>query len=111
MEKPEFKTLKSYSVDFGTRNFVELALKEAREGSEANQFISISKGYTDQEGRKHYKRSLGFAIDAEVVDFFIKTFPEIKKEVDKLGKPAKKEAKNEDKEEKAEKKPAKKKKE
>ena len=84
MERPEFKTIKSYSIDFGTRNFIELALKEASEGSETNRFISISKGYTDQEGRKHYKRSLGFATSAEVIDFFIKSFPALKKEVAKL---------------------------
>ncbi len=84
MEKPEFKTLKSYSVDFGTRNFIELALKEAKEGDETNRFISISKGYTDQQGNKRYKRSLGFAVNEEVIDFFIKTFPEIKEEISKL---------------------------
>jgi len=95
MDKPEFNTLKSYSVEFGTRNFIELALKEAREGDEANVFVSISKGYTDQEGRKHYKRSLGFAVDDSVIDFFIKSFPELKKEAAKVKKPAKKEAKEE----------------
>lgn len=89
MEKPEFKTLKSYSIDFGTRNFLELALKEAREGEKFNRFISISKGYTDQEGRKHYKRSLGFAIDEEVIDFFIDKFPEIKKEASQVKKSSK----------------------
>jgi len=91
MEKPEFNTLKSYSIDFGTRNFIELALKEAKEGDESNKFISISKGYTDQQGRKHYKRSLGFAIDDEVIEFFIKSFPDLKKEIAKLPKTDKKE--------------------
>ena len=84
MKKPEFKLLKSYSINFGTRNFIELALKEAREGDEVNQFVSISKGYTDQEDKKHYKRSLGFAISAEVIDFFIDSFPKLKKEIGKL---------------------------
>ncbi len=83
MDKPDFTTIKSYSVDFGTRNFLELALKEARQGDEANQFISISKGFTDQEGRKHYKRSLGFAVNTEVIDFLIKSFTELKKELSK----------------------------
>ncbi len=82
MDKPDFTTIKSYSVDFGTRNFLELALKEARQGDEANQFISISKGFTDQEGRKHYKRSLGFAVNNEVIDFLIKSFTELKKELE-----------------------------
>ena len=91
MDKPEFKVLKSFSIDFGTRNFIELALKEAREGDEVNQFISISKGYTDQENKKRYKRSLGFAIDIDVIDFFIKSFPELKKEIGKLPKVPKKE--------------------
>jgi hypothetical protein len=82
MKKPEFKTLKSYSADFGTRNFIEIALKEAKEGDKANKFVSISKGYTDEEGRKHYKRSLGFSIDSEIIDFLIKKLPELKDEVE-----------------------------
>ncbi len=100
MEKPEFKTLKSYTIDYGTRNFIELALKEAAEGEEANTFISISKGYTDKGGKKHYKRSLGFEVDEKVIDFFVKNFPEMKKELDKAPKPKKeKKAKEEKKEE------------
>lgn len=102
MEKPEFKTLKSYSIDFGTRNFIELALKEAREGEKFNRFISISKGYTDQEGQKHYKRSLGFAIDKEVIDFFIEKFPEIKEEASQVKKSSSEKPKKEEKKSKKE---------
>ncbi len=97
MEKPEFKTLKSYSINFGTRNFIELALKEATDGTEVNRFISISKGYTDQEGNKRYKKSLGFAVNEEVIDFLIKSFPELKEEIAKLPALPEKEDNSEDK--------------
>lgn len=86
MEKPEFKTLKSYAIDFGTRNFLELALKEAVEGGESNSFVSVSKGYTDQGGRKHYKRSLGFKVDAQVIDFLMKNLADMKTELEKMKK-------------------------
>jgi len=86
MENPEFKTIKSYSINYGTRNFIEVALKEAIEGDEVNKFISISKGYTDREDNKRYKRSLGFKVDEAVIEFFIKTFPELKKELGKTKK-------------------------
>jgi hypothetical protein len=107
MDRPEFKTLKSYSIEFGTRNFLEVALKSASEGKEENLFISISKGYSDQEGNKKYKRSLGFAIDNKVIDFLIKSLPELKKEIEKATKGKKPENKEEKKKE--AKKPAKKK--
>ncbi|MFA5406602.1 MAG: hypothetical protein WC307_04575 [Candidatus Nanoarchaeia archaeon] len=84
MENPEFKTIKSYQIDYGKSNFIEVALKEASESGEANRFISISKGYTSQTGMKHYKRSLGFEVNVEVIDFLTKIMPELKKEIEKL---------------------------
>lgn len=97
MEKPNFKTIKSYSIDYGTRNFIEVAVKKAGEGDEANIFFSISKGYTDMTGNKRYKRSLGFGIDEKVVDFLVDKLKELKKDVPKEKKEAKKEAKKESK--------------
>jgi predicted aspartyl protease len=91
MENPEFKTIKSYQIDYGKSNFIEVALKEATEGGEANRFISISKGYTSQTGMKHYKRSLGFEVNMEVLNFLEKIVPELKKEAEKLPAKAKKE--------------------
>ncbi len=82
MEKPEFTTLKSYSINYGTRNFIEIALKEAKTGDKTNSFISISKGFINNEDKKRYKRSLGFNIDKEVIDFFLKTFKELKKKLE-----------------------------
>ena len=75
VEKPSFQTIKSFAVDFGTRNFIELALKQTSEGG---QFISISKGFTDQAGNKRYKRSLGFAVNDKVISFLVDKLGELK---------------------------------
>lgn len=84
-ERPSFETIKSFSIDFGTRNFLEVALKKTSEG---NQFVSLSKGFTDQSGNKRYKRSLGFAVDDKVVDFLIQKLGELKKAMTGEAKPA-----------------------
>jgi hypothetical protein len=83
-DRPNFTTLKSFAVDYGTRNFIEVALKATEDG---NHFISISKGYTDQGGNKRYKRSLGFQVDDNVIDFLIEKLGEIKKASAGLPKP------------------------
>lgn len=100
IKKPTFTTLNSFSINYGTRNFIEVALK-ATEGGE--HFVSFSKGYTDQGGNKRYKRSLGFQVDDKVIEFLIDKLTEIKKEAGKAPKKEKKEEKEEKKEEKPEK--------
>ena len=72
---PEFETLKSFEKKYGTRNFIEIALKKT--GDDENKFVSISKGFYDREGRKRYKRSLGFAVSEEMTDFVIKSMQEL----------------------------------
>ncbi len=74
-ETPHFKTLKSFEQKYGTRNFLEIALKTTED--EANQFISISKGFYDRDGRKRYKRSLGFSVSDEMKKFVIDSLKKI----------------------------------
>lgn len=73
---PTFITLKSFEKKYGTRNFIEIALKRT-ERDEDNVFISISKGFFDREGNKRYKRSLGFAVSEEMKNFVIKAMKEL----------------------------------
>lgn len=82
--RPIFKTLKSFEKPYGTRNFVEVALKETNNGE--NTFFSISKGFTTQTGVKRYKKSLGFQIDGEIQNFLIDSLQKLVSEAKELPK-------------------------
>ena len=71
-EKVEYETMESFEKKYGTKNFIEIALKKVS-GTE-DKFISISKGYFDANGNKRYKRSFGFAYSEEMKDFMVETF-------------------------------------
>lgn len=68
MAQIEFKTLKKFEQNYGTRNFVEVALKETSEG---NKIITFSKGFTDDQGNKRYRKSLGFEANDEMKKFLL----------------------------------------
>ncbi|PIO00370.1 hypothetical protein COT72_01540 [archaeon CG10_big_fil_rev_8_21_14_0_10_43_11] len=63
-----FKTLKKFEQKYGTRNFLEIALKETTDG---NTIITFSKGFTDNAGNKRYRRSLGFEASNEMKKFIL----------------------------------------
>ena len=81
-ERPVFKTIKSFEKNYGTRNFIEIALKETNNGE--NFFFSISKGFLTQENAKRYKKSLGFEASKELQQFFVDSFTELVKEIKKI---------------------------
>jgi len=85
--RPIFKTLKSFEKEYGTRNFVEVALKETNDGE--NTFFSISKGFTTQNNMKRYKKSLGFAASEDVQEFLIESLQKLLDEYHKLPKKVK----------------------
>lgn len=74
-EKPEFKTITAFEKKYGTRNFVEIALKKTEDSD--NKFISFSKGYYDKMGNKRYKKSLGFTLSEEMKQFVIDSISKI----------------------------------
>ena len=74
-QKPLFKTIKSLEKEYGTRNFIEVALKETNDFE--NVFFSISKGFKTQNGVKRYKNSLGFAASEELQQFLVDAFKEL----------------------------------
>ncbi len=65
-----FKTLKKFEQKYGTRNFLEIALKETDDG---NKIITFSKGFTDNGGNKRYRRSLGFEATDEMKNFIMES--------------------------------------
>jgi hypothetical protein len=74
-QKPMFKTIKSLEKEYGTRNFIEVALKETNDNE--NVFFSISKGFKTQNDMKRYKNSLGFAASEELQQFLVDAFKEL----------------------------------
>ncbi len=64
--KPDFKTVKKFEKDYGSRNFLEIALKKLDDGSE---IITFSKGFKDQQGNRRYRRSLGVAASEDMKSF------------------------------------------
>ena len=68
-----FKTLKAFEKKYGTKNFIEVALKE----TEGNKFFNIAKGFYDRGGNKRYKVSIGFAADDEMKNFVIDSFQKL----------------------------------
>lgn len=74
-ERVEYETIKSFEKKYGTKNFIEIALKKIAGG--ADQFISLAKGYYDANGNKRYKKSFGFAYDEEMKNFVIEVIAKL----------------------------------
>lgn len=65
----KFETIKSDEVKFGTNNFIEIARKKAITDEGENTFVSISRGFTDQNGNRRYRTSVSLPLSLEVVEF------------------------------------------
>ncbi len=83
-DKPVFKMIKSFEMSYGTRNFVEVALKETNDGE--NIFFSISKGFITKSGAKKYKKSLGFEASEDVQAFVVESLGKLLEEFKKMQK-------------------------
>ena len=66
----DFKTLSSEDIKFGKNNFVEVARKVAISEEGENEFISVSRGFFNEEGEKRYSRGKNIALPSnkEVLD-------------------------------------------
>lgn len=77
-EKVEYETLKIETINYGTNNFIEVAKKRAPNG---NVFISLSKGwYPAQSTEKRYKAGIGFPLEKEILEQFLKALNEVIKD-------------------------------
>ncbi|MCK5321668.1 MAG: hypothetical protein KAJ47_00195 [Candidatus Aenigmarchaeota archaeon] len=80
MEEVNFETIESTDVNFGTRNFLEIAKKQAVTDDGINTFMSISRGfYGKDEGDKRFRTSIAFPDDKEVVDAVIEALQKANK--------------------------------
>lgn len=73
----EFETVTSEDVYFGDEEFIEVAVKRAVSEEGTDQFISLSRGYVDEEGGKRYKSNFSIPRDAEVVAAIMDALPEM----------------------------------
>lgn len=73
-EKQEYKTIASEEKKYGTKNFIEIAIKEI----DGNKFYNIAKGYYNKDGTKVYKTSIGFPHTEEMKDFVADSLKKLK---------------------------------
>jgi len=71
----EFETVKSEEVTFGEEEFIEVAIKRAVSEGGADRFISLSRGYIDDDRGKRYKSNFSIPRDAEVVAAIMDALP------------------------------------
>jgi hypothetical protein len=62
-EKVDFVTIKSEELAFGKNNFLEIAHKKAVSEKGENEFVSISRGFTNPAGMKRFKSSVSMPVD------------------------------------------------
>lgn len=65
----EFETLETDRIEFGTRNFIEVARKVALDDEDRHEFVSVSRGYTTSDGYERWKANLTVPDDEEVKRF------------------------------------------
>ena len=61
----EFKTLSSEDIKFGKNNFIEVARKVAISEEGENEFISVSRGFFNEEGEKRYSKGKNIALPSD----------------------------------------------
>jgi hypothetical protein len=63
----KFETMRAEKIPFGKNNFIEIARKKAitPDGS-VNEFITVSRGFTRQDGSERYKSAVTIPDDPEI---------------------------------------------
>ena len=61
----DFKTLSSEDLKFGKNNFIEVARKVAISEEGENEFISVSRGFFNEEGEKRYSKGKNIALPSD----------------------------------------------
>ncbi|MDY6770823.1 MAG: hypothetical protein SV186_02570 [Candidatus Nanohaloarchaea archaeon] len=73
----EFETVRSDEVEFGDGEFIEVAVKRAVSGEGEDQFISLTRGYVNEEGDKRYKSNFSIPRQDDVVTFLAEKLPDM----------------------------------
>ena len=73
-----FEIMESKRIDFGSKNFIEVARKKAVvDDGEENEFISISRGYYREEDKPRYRTSLTIPDEGDIKEFVSKAILEL----------------------------------
>lgn len=65
----EFEVLKAERKTFGTNNFIEVARKVAVTEDGRNEFVSVSRGWTADDGSDRWRQSLTVPDEDDVKKF------------------------------------------
>ena len=73
-----FEILESKRIDFGSKNFIEIARKKAVvDDGDENEFISISRGYYREEEKPRYRTSLTIPDEVDIKEFISKAIMDL----------------------------------
>ena len=62
----QFEAVEVKEIKFGKNKFLEVAYKRAKTPTGTTDFVSISKGFVNEQGKKIFKGSIGFPVDAQL---------------------------------------------
>ncbi len=68
-DEVKFEVINSKRIDFGTKNFIEVARKKAIVENETSEFISVSRGYYREENKPRYRTSITIPDTPDVKKF------------------------------------------
>jgi len=61
----EYEIIEAKEIKFGRNNFIEVARKKAISEQGENEFISISRGYYLEDGKRKWKASIALPKEKE----------------------------------------------
>ncbi len=77
MEKVKFETMETKEIKFGKNNFIEVARKKAITQEGENEFLSISRGYYNQENEKRYKANIAMPYEKDFINNLVEALKSI----------------------------------
>ncbi|MBI4394127.1 MAG: hypothetical protein HY556_10095 [Euryarchaeota archaeon] len=73
MRMPEYSVLKEKTKSFGKNGYIEIALKKVVDGNDGREFITITRGYVNQEGARRWVRYVTLPADNMMRSFLVDT--------------------------------------
>ncbi len=73
----EFEKIDGKKFEFGDKEFIEVTKKIASSEEGEEPFISIVRGFLDEDGNKRYKNNISVPLKKDVVNFLKEALPEM----------------------------------
>jgi hypothetical protein len=76
---PEFETISKEEMNYGKRNFIEIARKKITTEQGESEIISISKGFIAPDGSKRFRKggSIGFPNEQAIREFLVNALQKV----------------------------------